>query len=72
MNGTSIINTLIDANANGYTYIGAARGKFGTNEKRWQITRTTKDSNNEVSAVLFAEGNDHFDKVWDNRLTYTY
>lgn len=48
------------------TYIGRALPSSLTTEPVWQIMRIT---NTEVS---YANGDDLFDKIWTNRLSYEY
>ncbi len=60
-------------NANGEPeYIGYARPNTAESAAAWQIKKLTYDANNDVTAIDFAGGNNEYDKVWDNRASYTY
>lgn len=48
------------------TYIGKATPGTASSANSWQIMKLTNDE------VLFANGSDLFNNVWDNRLSYTY
>lgn len=43
-----------------------------TSEAKWQIYKMNYDANNNMDELRWADGNDNFDKVWDNRATYSY
>ncbi|MDD4339198.1 MAG: hypothetical protein PHV00_05910 [Syntrophales bacterium] len=53
-------------------YIGRARPGELTSASGWQIAKVTYDSNYNVTALQFASGTNDYDKVWDDRATYTY
>jgi hypothetical protein len=53
-------------------YIGTAPPNALTSESKWQIKKLTYNANNLVTQIDFAGGTTNFDKVWDNRTTYTY
>lgn len=69
---TDIITFLsYDANLN-VEYIGkAAAGSAGA-DAAWQITNLIYDVNQNVTQVLYADGNKKFDKVWNDRASYSY
>ena len=56
-----------DANT---TYIGTAKIGAVTSEAIWQIIKVTVSGNTET--ITYADGNDDFDNVWDDRATLTY
>jgi len=61
---------LDDTSQANITYIGKAELNAGTNASSvWQIQKI-----DETSGLIlnWAEGNDNFDNVWDDRLNLTY
>jgi hypothetical protein len=38
----------------------------------WRICRFTYDGNNRVTDIQWADGNEMFDNVWNNRVSLTY
>ena len=64
-------NKLIDyVDADNYYYIGEALPGTGESDAKWRIKRIEEvgDDYN----ILWAEGNADFDKIWDDRATFTY
>jgi len=57
--------------ANNVEYIAYAAPGTLSSESEWQIKRIIYSGTNAV-AILFAEGTSAFDKVLDNKNTYTY
>jgi len=54
-----------------YTYVGwAPRGSLPSSSV-WRIMRVDESSAT-LTLVEWADGEDKFNKVWDNRATYTY
>ena len=51
-----------------YTYIGEAVPGTATSDSLWKIKRVT----DATGVVLFADGNNDFDNVWDNRASLSY
>jgi len=52
-------------------YIGhAARGSLAS-EEAWRIKKITYDGDN-ITDIQWAEGEDTFDKEWDERANYSY
>jgi hypothetical protein len=49
------------------TYIGMAKVGTATSAARWQIRRITKTGN--VTLFAYADSNDRYDNVWDDRAT---
>jgi hypothetical protein len=52
-------------------FIGDAIHGTATGSANWRIKKFTLSSGN-PTAKEFADGNDSFDNVWDNRLTLSY
>lgn len=53
------------------TYRGDALPGTLTSAASWRIQRLTIQSDGDME-VLFADGNDNFDNIWDNRLSLSY
>jgi len=53
-------------------YIGYAEPGAGEDEPKWQIRKIEYDDYGNPIAVKFAEGTIGFDKVWNDRASYTY
>lgn len=53
------------------TYRGDATPGTVTSAASWRVTRMTLQSDGDID-ILFADGNDSFDNIWDNRLSLTY
>lgn len=53
-------------------YIGKATTGTATTAASWSIKKITYDANNNPITIKFANGTDSFDKVWDDRATYSY
>lgn len=65
---------LIDEQISGpttYTYIGEATPGGQAANSVWRIKRVGEYANN-LTEILWANDSDAFDKVWDDRITYTY
>ncbi len=68
---TSILITKIDTTTTaGVTYIGKAAPSSSTASAVWQIKKL--DSNTLALDKTWADGNDLFDNVWNNREALTY
>ena len=61
--------TLIDEQG-AVSYIGKALPKSATSSPVWQIKKLTQTET--LLSVVFADGNDNFDNVWDNRASLVY
>lgn len=60
-------------NANGQAaYIGYAEPGTAKSSPKWQIRKITYDANGAMTDVQFANGTNKFDKVWNDRATYSY
>ena len=62
-------NKLIDVDGN-FTYVGEAVPGTLPSENKWRIKRIEQMGSD--TAILWASGSAEFNKVWNDRLTYTY
>jgi hypothetical protein len=53
-------------------YLGKADIGTATTSSGWQIKKFTYDGSNNLTDIQYAEGTDAFDKIWDNRIGYSY
>lgn len=53
------------------TYRGDAVPGTATSAAAWRVSRLTAADDGDVT-IEFADGNDNFDNIWDNRLSLTY
>jgi len=53
------------------TYRGDALPGVATSSAAWRVQRMTMQSDGDIE-ILFADGNDNFDNIWDNRLSLSY
>jgi hypothetical protein len=53
------------------TYRGDALPGVATSAASWRVQQLTMQSDGDL-AILFADGNDNFDNIWDNRLSLSY
>lgn len=60
-----------DAN-NRQEYIGLAKPGTATSAAGWQIKKMTYNATGFMTDLQFADGTDKFDKVWDNKASYSY
>jgi len=67
------LQRVFENNASGQpVYIGESIAGTATSSAGWRISKTTY-SGNRPATVKWADGDPQtFDKVWDNRATYTY
>jgi hypothetical protein len=64
--------TLFDYDVNGnLTYVGIAAAGSPTNAPQWFIKQLNYTGGSLVS-ILTAQGQITFDKIWDNRASYSY
>ena len=66
---TENFTTLLDAASSTITYIGKGLPSSDTSNAVWSISRL--DSTSGVM-LLWANGNGYFDKIWDDRASYSY
>jgi hypothetical protein len=65
-----LIDEQVDGNTT-FTYIGEAVPGGTANTAVWRIKRVGEYANN-LTEILWAGDTDAFNKVWNNRITYTY
>jgi len=53
-------------------YIGKAPTGTATSTASWSIKKITWDGNNNPTDIKWASGTETYDKVWDNRASYSY
>ena len=53
------------------TYRGDALPGVATSAASWRVQRLTTQSDGDIT-IIFADGNDNFDNIWDNRLSLSY
>lgn len=64
------LNTNIDEASSTVTYIGhAPHGAVGS-DSTWRIAKMVISGT--VTSITYADGNDNFDNVWDNRASLSY
>ena len=61
---------LIDESDAVTTYIGQAKLGTSTSEAQWQIQKMVVEGN--VTSIKWAEGDDAFNQIWNNRTSLTY
>ena len=64
-------NILIDT-AGDYKYIGFSTPGTATSAASWKIKRVDQTDSGGDVPILFASGTADYNKVWDDRATYTY
>lgn len=66
------VDSLIDAVDSTTTYIGKVTpGSVGnTPSAIWQIKKITTSGT--ITTISFADGNDSYDNIWDNRASLSY
>lgn len=60
-----------DSNGN-IEYIGLATPGTDDDDPGWQIIKFVYDANQNLTHILYAEGNTKYDKVFGDRESYTY
>ena len=61
----------IDVASSTVTYIGAAARGVSSSEASWKIQRHTSTAGGSLS-IQWADGDNNFDNIWDNRASLTY
>lgn len=61
---------IIDEYDSSTTYVGYAALGASTASAVWQIKKIVK--NGTVTTFTFADGDDRYDNIWDNRTALTY
>jgi len=65
--------TLIDYDSGtNPVYIGKSSPGSATSSSVWSIRKVTYDANSNPTTIKLASGTGSFDKIWDDRTTYTY
>lgn len=60
----------IDGVGGGITYVGKAATGSATSSAVWQIQKITESGAD--TTIQWADGDNSFDNIWDNRLSLTY
>jgi len=60
-----------DSNGN-IEYIGLATPGTDDKDSGWQIIKFVYDASQNLTHILYAEGNTKYDKVFSNRQSYSY
>jgi len=70
------LTSKIDVVSATVTYIGKARPGSdtveGTADDRWQIKKIDTTDENDQKVPVWADGNDNYDNIWDNRASLSY
>ena len=70
---TDVYTSRVEYNvSNKPVYAGEAAPGTLPNEAGWRIQKITYDVSDNPLIVEWASGNQNFDKVWDERSSYTY
>lgn len=64
------LTTRIDEASSTVTYIGEAAPGTATSSALWRVKKI--DSTTNPTKIVFADGNDLFDNVWDDRASLSY
>lgn len=62
----------VTVGAYAYTYVGEAAPGSNASDAAWRIKRVAEQTGSTLTEILWANDTDAFDKVWDDRATYTY
>ena len=62
--------TYVDAESASVTYLGYAGFGTATSSASWQIKKVLTSGT--ITSILYADGNDDYDNIWDNRSSLTY
>lgn len=65
-----LLTTRIDEADSNTIYIGKAKIGALTSDAVWQIKKISTSAT--ITSILWADGNDAFDNVWDNRVSLNY
>lgn len=60
----------VDAVSSSVTYIGVAKIGTATSSATWQISKVNVSGT--VTSLTYADGNDNYDNIWDNRASLSY
>jgi hypothetical protein len=65
--------TALDYDASGNViYVGEAETGASKQSPVWRIKFLTYDTSDNITDIRWANGNQNFDKVWNDRMGYTY
>jgi len=64
------LSAAIDEVSASVSYIGHSLPGMSTSSPEWRIMKLTVSGS--LTRQTFAEGSADFDKIWDNRASYTY
>jgi YD repeat-containing protein len=71
--GNSDLDVAIEYNVTNLAiYVGEAQPGTSKGSPNWRIMKLDYDANNNLILKRFADGSKNFNKIWDNRATYTY
>jgi len=68
---TGVFTIRVDDAGSGITYIGKADPGSSEASGVWQISRIDESSPGQT-IILFPDGQNSFDKIWDNRASLSY
>lgn len=68
--GSESLQELVDQASSTVTYFGTALSGEATSAATWRIQRMSVSGT--VTTFAWANGNDQYDNVWDNRSSLTY
>jgi YD repeat-containing protein len=60
-----------DANGN-ITYIGESNTGTSKSAPTWRIKQLSYDTSGNITEIRWANGDQQFNKIWENRTGYTY
>lgn len=60
-----------DINGN-LIYLGRASIASATSSALWQLRKLTYDVNGNLVSITWADGDQNYNNVWDNRASYSY
>ena len=69
--GVEVMQMAYDA-SNNLEYVGTAFPGTATSAALWRIKNLTYDGSNNLTGVLWADGDTNYDNVWDDRASLSY
>lgn len=75
LNNQEILNSIekpliIDSADPNNVYLGFSSAGVATSQNQWKIQKIT--TSGAITRTLHADGNAHYDNVWDNRASLSY
>lgn len=70
LNERKDVQKKFDEASNTVTYIGEAESGSASSDPVWRIKKFTVSGS--ITSLQWASGNTDYDKIWDNRTSYTY